>query len=200
MNLLEIIKNRYSAKEFLDREIDERDLEYILESIRLSPSSYNLQPWKIVIVKSKDMKEKLYPYSYNQRQIITSPCILVFITDLNVDRILDDLREARLAIGDDLEKVNRYLDRLRSELTSKSPESLRAYLEHQTYIALGFAILAAKERGIDSCPMGGFQEEEYRRILGLPDDTRVTVLLPLGYTDSKPIRKIRKRNVVLKRI
>ncbi|MCS7122589.1 MAG: nitroreductase family protein, partial [Candidatus Micrarchaeota archaeon] len=123
-----------------------------------------------------------------------------FVTDLNIDRILDDLRQARLSIGDDLEKVNRYLDRLRSELTSKSPESLRAYLEHQTYIALGFAMLAAKERGIDSCPMGGFIEEEYRKILGIPDDMRVTVLLPLGYTEPRPIRKIRKKDVIMKNI
>ncbi|MCS7122930.1 MAG: nitroreductase family protein, partial [Candidatus Micrarchaeota archaeon] len=77
MNLIEIIKNRYAAKEFLDREIDEKDLEYIIESIRLSPSSYNLQPWRVVIVKSRETREKLYPYSYNQKQIITSPCILV---------------------------------------------------------------------------------------------------------------------------
>ncbi|MEM2054423.1 MAG: nitroreductase family protein [Candidatus Anstonellales archaeon] len=200
MDVLDIIRRRYAAKEFNSEKVDDNQINYILESIRLAPSSYNLQPWSIIVVSDQKIKEQLYEYSYRQRQIITASDIFVFLTDLNIDRILNELKAARLDYGDDPNRVDQYISKLRAELSTKSREQLRSYLEHQTYIALGFAMLAAESLGIASCPMGGFEERGYRAVLGIEEDYAITVLLAIGYVTDRRDKKIRKQRVLLRRV
>ncbi|MEM4205155.1 MAG: nitroreductase family protein [Candidatus Anstonellales archaeon] len=200
MDVLDIIRHRYAAKEFNSEKVDDNQINYILESIRLAPSSYNLQPWSIIVVSDQKIKEQLYEYSYRQRQIITASDIFVFLTDLNIDRVLNELKAARLDYGDNPNRVDQYISKLRAELSTKSREQLRSYLEHQTYIALGFAMLAAESLGIASCPMGGFEERGYRAVLGIEEDYAITVLLAIGYVTDRRDKKIRKQRVLLRRV
>ena len=59
------------------------------------------------------------------------------------------------------------------------------------FLAVGNAVNGAKSLGFDSCPMTGFDPNEYSRILKLPEHLVPTILCPLGYGSDKPIPKIR---------
>ncbi len=191
MSLVPLLRKRFCAKEFTSEKIPEEKINSIIEAIRLSPSSYNLQPWRIKIIKDQETKEKLFPASYNQKQITTCSHLLIFLTSLDIDEILGKLKKARLEAGTPEEQVDAYLSRLKASLEKKSPLELRMYLEEQTYIALGIAMLEAASLDIDSCAMGGFIEEEYKKILNIPEKYAVSVLLPLGKAAHPPRPKIR---------
>lgn len=63
--ILAAYKFRHATKEFdSHKKISDSDFEFILETGRLSPSSFGFEPWKFVVVQSKDMREKLLPYSW----------------------------------------------------------------------------------------------------------------------------------------
>ena len=78
MKLIDIINSRFSYRGYLDREVEKEKLDYILECARLAPSAKNLQPWKIYIVKSKDVKEKLCN-AYPRPWLKEAPVIAVFV-------------------------------------------------------------------------------------------------------------------------
>ena len=75
--ILEEIKNRFSVREYLDKDVSEDDLNEILESARLAPSACNYQPWKFVVVRSKKKREALYYACKNQEFVRQAPIIIV---------------------------------------------------------------------------------------------------------------------------
>lgn len=56
MNILELSQTRFSARKYTDEAVSDDDLAYILECVRLAPSAVNRQPWKFVVVRSKEAK------------------------------------------------------------------------------------------------------------------------------------------------
>ena len=78
MKLLDIINSRFSYRGYLDKEVEQEKLNYILQCARLAPSAKNLQPWKIYIVKSKEMKEKVCS-AYARDWLKEAPVIAVFV-------------------------------------------------------------------------------------------------------------------------
>lgn len=60
MNILELSQTRFSARKYTDEAVSDDDLAYILECVRLAPSAVNRQPWKFVVVRSKEAKEQLW--------------------------------------------------------------------------------------------------------------------------------------------
>lgn len=59
MNFLNLAKNRFSARKYLDKEIPQNVLDEILEAGRIAPTAANLQPARIIVIKSAEAKEKL---------------------------------------------------------------------------------------------------------------------------------------------
>ena len=86
------------------------------------------------------------------------------------------------------ENLATYEGMMRNSLGGRSQEEIKAWGDAQTYIALGFAMAACAELGIDSCPMEGFVPEEIDKILGLPPHLKSAVLLPIGYRKADPER------------
>ncbi len=78
MKLLELINSRFSYRGYLDKEVEKEKIDYILECSRLAPSAKNLQPWKIYIVKSEEMK-KMVCEAYARDWLKEAPIIAVFV-------------------------------------------------------------------------------------------------------------------------
>ncbi len=86
MDMIKDLNWRYTTKSFdISKEITESVLEKIIEVFRLTASSFWLQPWKLIIIKNKELKEKLKTASYNQSQITEAPVVLVFARVKNID-------------------------------------------------------------------------------------------------------------------
>src|SRR3989338_5744684 len=71
MDLEKIVQERYATKLFDGRKIPEGKISKLFEVIRNAASSFNIQPWKIIVVKNQELKERLQPATWNQQQIPT---------------------------------------------------------------------------------------------------------------------------------
>jgi len=77
MNVLEIIKNRYSVRKYLDKDIENEKLKYILDSARFSQSAKNLQDWKFIVVREKETKVKIMSAARGQSFVSDASVIIV---------------------------------------------------------------------------------------------------------------------------
>lgn len=183
----DIVFNRFAAKEFTKQHVSAQNIDQLLISIKYAPSSYNLQPWRVIIIQDDKIKQQLVSATYNQPQIATCSHLFVFCTDTDLD--------ARVKV---LEQISPGLaDRARTYLAGLTKTELLSWAQHQTYLALGNTLNGAKSLGFDSCPMEGFDRHAYSQILNIPKNLVPTVLCAVGYAKEKPGEKKRFSNDML---
>jgi len=83
MDLLELISQRKSVRNYLDKNIPDEDLRKILEAGRLAPSWMNVQSWKFILVKSEENKDLLSELSIGQQQVKKAAALIVCVADTN---------------------------------------------------------------------------------------------------------------------
>lgn len=178
---------RYAVKKFsIDKKISETDLQKIKDAIIMAPSSYGLQPFRVIVVESDEVKAKLKSASFNQSQIDTNSHLFVFVANSDVQKRigeycdLSDFKSHGMFKRAGIEAVMRGAFAMRSEA-----DKLR-WSTNQTYVALGFALAACAELQIDSCPMEGFSSDGYKDILCLKENEYAAVLLATGYRAEEP--------------
>ena len=184
MKLIENLKWRYATKKYdTTKKVSEDDLQQIKEAIRLSPSSYGLQAFKILDIKDKDIREKLKLASYWQPQITEASHLLVFCgyADVNDGHIDEYLNLKADTQGVDVELLKEFRNFMKVFIEGRK-SGKQVWTAKQTYIALSNAIAACAELKIDSTPMEGFESEKYNEILGLSSKgLKADVLLAIGY-------------------
>ena len=188
MNLLDALKWRYATKKMTpDRVVPQEKIENILEAVRLAPSSSGLQPYEIIVVSNKDIREKIKAIAWNQPQITECSHVLVFAAwdDYTPDRINAAFDYSIRERGGTNEGYETYRQNL---LTNYPPRGSEVNFQHsakQAYIALGVALVAAANEEVDSTPMEGFDPKALDEILGLgARGLRSVVIMPLGYRDA----------------
>lgn len=186
MEILSALKWRYAVKKFDPaKKIPQKDLDTLLEALRLSPSSYGLQPWKFLVIANPELKEKLRPHSYNQPQITDCSHLIVLcrtsaVDEASVDKLINVTAEVRNQPVSDLEgykkmMVGDLVEGPRAKITDH-------WSAHQVHIALGVLLASAASMQIDACPMEGFSPSEYDEVLGLKEKGLSSVVLcALGY-------------------
>ncbi|MEO4006126.1 NAD(P)H-dependent oxidoreductase [Flavobacterium sp. CAU 1735] len=201
-NLIETLKWRYATKKFdATKKISNEDLETLKEAIRLSASSYGLQPYKVLIIENPEVRAKLQPVSWGQSQIVEASHLLVFanMTDFGaeqIDAFLNNIVETRQI---PMESIAGYGDFMKSKLTTLPADKLSNWTSKQTYIALGNLLSAAAELKIDATPMEGFEAEKVNEILGLNElGLNASLIATLGYRHEEDATqhyaKVRKSN------
>jgi len=190
MDLEEILKTRYATKLFDGRQIEKEKLEKLFDLILLTPSSYNLQPWKIKVVEDQETKEKLFAVSFNQKQLTTCSAVLVLCADLDIEKNISKL-EKKLLVAMPQQKVQQFIDLLKNFAKSMDRNQRLIWAQKQVYLLAQTTLLVSKYLGLDSCPMEGFDPVAYSKILNLPDNLVPTLVIPIGYAADKPRPKIR---------
>jgi nitroreductase len=169
----DIIKNlewRYATKEFDPaKKITEEDLHILLESARLAPSSYGLQPWKFVVVENRELREKLKEVAWNQGQITDAShlvvlCRLAVLDENHVQKHVEKTAELRAVT---LEELSGFKNMMIGDIKNRTKEGLENWMAKQVYIALGFMLHTAAQMQIDTCPMEGFDPKKFDEILEL---------------------------------
>ena len=187
MKLIDALQWRYATKKMSGQKVPTEKLNTILESTRLAPSSFGLTPYRIILVEDEATKKLMSPLCYNQSQIVDSSAILVFaikteINESTVDAFVAEIAEQR---GVPVEALKDYEGYMKGAITPRSPEDLQTWAAKQTYIALGFALVAAATEEVDATPMEGFNPDGLDEVLGLKAlGLHASVILPLGYRDA----------------
>jgi nitroreductase len=193
---------RYATKKFdATKKISDADLAFLKEAIRLSTSSYGLQPYKVFIVENPELRAKLVAASYGQAQVAEASHLLVFANELNfgaegIDQLANNISATR---GLPLEAIQGYVDYMKGNITGLPEEVRNIWTSKQTYLALGNLLNAAAELQIDVTPMEGFVPAQVNEILGLDKlGLNASLLAPIGYRhaedDTQHYKKVRKSN------
>ncbi len=184
MELLEQLNKRYATKKFdASQKIQSEDLNTLLEAIRLSASSYGLQAYKVLVVENPEIRKQLRVAAYDQPQITDASQLLVFALNTNfdekgVDHFVELIAKSR---NIDVSELSGYSDMMKGTF-QRPKETVQNWLTHQIYIALGFGLVAAAQLNLDSCPMEGFDNNQFDEILGLKEkNLHSVVLLTVGY-------------------
>lgn len=191
MEFSEIVQTRYATKSFDGRAVDGKTADRLLEFIRLSASSFNLQPWKIKVITDAPTKQALLPVSWNQPQITACSHLLVFCADTDLESRAQALYALMRASGVPSAGVDGFSKMVDGFVANMKPEARLSWAQKQCYLALGNALNGAKSLGLDSCPMEGFDAKEYARILQLPSNLVPAVVCPVGYASDTPRPKLR---------
>ena len=189
MSIITELNNRYATKLFdSSKKISEADMDILLEAIRLSPSSYGFQPYKVLIVEDPKIRAELRTAAYGQSQITDASAILVFAVKYEADEKTADEFISVVSQGRNVpvENLAPYGDMIKGTLSSLSAEQLETWVSKQAYIALGFGLVASAVLGIDSCPMEGFSSDEFDRILDLKKlGLKSKIVLAVGYRSAE---------------
>ena len=179
--LSELVRLRRATDSFAPEPISDCDLEEILRAGLEAPSSYNLQPWRFVVVRDVSQRRKLRTAAMNQQKVEEAPVVIVACGDTLGWR--EDLEAViRLGqehgIGDDS-----WAQRKRKNITADldSHPNMSMWVTKQTMIAATTMMWMAEALGYDTGPMEGFDEEEVRTALGIPTHVRVLFLLAIGH-------------------
>lgn len=191
---------RYATKKFdATKKIASEDLETLKEAIRLSTSSYGLQPYKVFIIEDEAIREQLKPASWNQSQITEASQLIVFANYTNLDESTIDNYINRISTTREIsaENLQGYGDFMKGKILGLSPEQQSVWTAKQTYLALGNLINAAAELKIDVTPMEGFEPEKYNEILKLNDlHLNASLVATIGYRheedSNQHVKKVRK--------
>lgn len=187
MSLIENLNWRHAVKAYdPTKKVSQEDLNTILESARLAPTSSGLQPFRIIVVENQELKEKMVAGALNPEVMRDSSHVLVFAawdsySNEKIDKVYDhhtDVRE--LPRG----RFGSYTDKIKEMYGGQTPEEHFAHTARQTYIALGIALAQAAELKIDSTPAEGFSNQVVDEVLGLNElGLKSVSLLYLGYRD-----------------
>lgn len=186
MSLKDALSWRYAPKRMTGQAVPEEEIAAIVEAARLAPTSMGLQPFTLLLVKSKAMREQLSPIAFNQPQIREASHVLIFaayteLTIAHIDRYLENIRETRGVSADSLEAFRNSMIRFQQQ---SSPDSIRTWAQHQAYLALGFAIAEAALLRVDVTPMEGFDAEKLDQFFSLPEKgLHSMAMLAIGYRD-----------------
>ncbi len=177
---------RHACKVFDEsKKINDEDLRYILEAGRKSPSSFGMEAWKFLVITNEALKAKLRPACWNQVQITSCSHLVVILAGINSVRPQSGIPLKRFARRNmPQEKLEFYLNLYASHLedTLRNDENIYSWTARQTFIAAGNMMTAAAVKGIDSCPIEGFEKEKVEEILGLDKSQyRLSLILPFGY-------------------
>lgn len=184
MSFLSNLSWRYSTKKFdTEKKVSDADLETILEAIRLTPTSFGLQPYHFYVITNQDIKDKVQAAAWNQPQVGTASHLIVLAA--RTDLVETNNEYFTQMTGGNVEiraSLKGFEDMVAGTIAMK--ESAGAGLDwaaRQAYIALGFGLAAAAELQIDSSPMEGFDPTAVGEILGLPTTQKAVLMMPIGY-------------------
>lgn len=171
-SFLENLEWRRAVKHFGEGEVD---TSKVIKAMVNAPSSFGVQPYKVIAVTNKNTREQLRGVCYNQAQITECHTLFVLCARKNVK-----------------ERAEQYLQETGAEMVRDMLMGFIQYMpdpvewaKRQAYIALGFGLAACAEQKIASCPMEGFNAQEVSRILSLDETLVPCVLLAVGTSSDK---------------
>lgn len=176
MNTLEAINSRRSIKHYQkDYQIPEHELEQLLSLAVLSPTAYNIQNWRFVVVKDKALREQLRAAAWDQAQVTDASVLIVLCADLNAWKKQPERYWANAPVETQqfvLPMIEQYYQ---GKDSVQRDEAMRS-----CGMAAQTLMLSAKAMGYDSVPMDGFDFNKVAELINLPEDHVISMFVAIG--------------------
>ncbi len=176
MNTFEAITARRSIKHYdTSHEISDEEIEKLLNYTLLSPTSFNIQNWRLVVVRDTETRKDLRTAAWDQAQVTEASFVIILCADLkawekNPERYWKDAPE----------NVRNMLVPMITSVYEGREQLQRDEAMRSCGIAGQTLMLSAKEMGYDSCPMIGFDPIKVAEIINLPEDHVIGFMVTVG--------------------
>ena len=179
----QLVRSRRSVRSFRPDPVDLLDVTRIVELTTMTPSAWNLQPWRFVVVADPATRLELQAAAFGQKQVGEAPVVVALYCDMvaaldRVDAALHPSMPADARAG--------YKANILNTFAAMPAEARDAWGTAQGNIALGYLLLLLEVHGYATSPMLGVHPPEVRRILGLPAHATIPALVAVGHAAGEP--------------
>jgi nitroreductase len=204
-DILDAYHFRHACKEFDPaRKIPAEDFEFILETGRLSPSSFGYEPWRFLVIQDPALREKLKAVTWGaQKQLPTSSHYVAILAHkggmrpdgAHVQHMMHDIYHfAPKRIAGRTAVYTKFQE---SDFGLTDDRALFDWSCKQAYIALGNMMTAAAMIGVDSCPVEGYDQTSAEAVLAEAGvlnraEFGLGVMVAFGYRINPQSTKVRQ--------
>ncbi|MDM5455107.1 nitroreductase family protein [Peribacillus simplex] len=192
-DFLTVAKERRSVRQY-DAEyvMTEEEIREILEVAIQAPSSSNLQPWRFLVIQDKQTQQELLPIANNQQQIVDASAVIAVLADIegykNAERIYGELVNKGIMKNEIKEP---YVASIIHNYGNFSAEKALSVAMIDGGLVSMQIMLAAKAKGYDTVPMGGFDEAKFVDAFNVPENFKPVMLISLGKGTKAGFEKVR---------
>lgn len=175
MDTLTAIRERRSVKSYdPEHRMSEAEINGLLELALLSPTSFNMQNWRFVVVTDQAKKDAMRAAAWNQAQVSEASITILLCADLNAHS------ESERYWVHAPQPVQDMIVPMIAPFYEASTQLQRDEAMRSVGIAAQTLMLAAKSMGYDSCPMIGFDSVKVGQIIDLPENHLIGMMLTVG--------------------
>jgi len=172
MDFSELILRRQSVRKYQDKAVEKEKLEKLIESVRLSPSASNSQPWQLILVTDPLLKDKV--------------ARATFSTLVSFNKFAPEAPVLAVLTIEKPKVITQIGGRLKN----------REFPLIDIGIAAAHLCLQAADLGLGSCMLGWFDEPSIKKLLHIPENTRIGLVITIGYAaEDYPVRKKIRKDV-----
>ncbi len=180
VDFFQVIEERRSVKAYdASHKMNKEDIVDLLEVTQKAPSSWNLQQWKFFVIDEQDQKDKLLSIAYGQKQVVESSVTIAILGDLEANKNAEIIYGEALAQGRISSEIK---DRLVGQINGAYSNAQVA--RDEAFLNASLAgmqlMLAARAKGYDTCPMGGFNKQAFVEQFEIPSRYVPVMLVVVG--------------------
>jgi nitroreductase len=176
MHVNEAIQLRRSIKHYDPNHVmTQEEIHTLLSNAILSPTAFNIQNWRFVVVTDKNLRQKIREVSWGQAQVTEASILIVLVADLMAWH-----KEPQRYWKDAPKSVQDYLVPAIHQYYHNKPQVQRDEAMRSCGMAAMNIMLSAKAMGYDTCPMDGFDFDQVAKLLNLPEDHIPTMFVCVG--------------------
>lgn len=180
-SLTQTLIDRRATSHFKPDPVPDEYLEAILQFAAQAPSGYNLQPWRFIVVREKENRERLKKAAFNQQKIGEAPIVLIaFAIKNDWKNHIETILQEGVRRGFGKPEMVPGLKKQASDFLEKQVPA-NVWVNRHTMIAFTTMMLVAEAYGLDTAPMEGFDAAAVKREFGLPENAEVIALLAIGF-------------------
>ena len=176
MNTFDAIKERRSVKHYdPNHKFSDEEIEQLMSLAVLSPTSFNIQNWRFVLVKDPEIRKKIRSVAWDQAQVTDSSLFLIICADLKSWK-----KNPEQYWKDAPKEAQDFLVPAMGEFYEGKEQLQRDEAMRSCGIAAQTLMLTAKSMGYDSNPMIGFDPQKVAEIINLPDEHVISMMMAIG--------------------
>ncbi|ARG21606.1 nitroreductase family protein [Acinetobacter baumannii] len=189
MNVIDALRKRRAVKRFDPAfQLSEDDKKQLLQEVLANaPSAFNLQHWRPVIVEDAELRQKIRAIAWDQPQVTESSLLIVLCAKVNTWEV-----DAKRVWDGASPEVQDIMVGAIDQYYRDRPQTQRDEVMRSAGIFAQTLVLLAQEHGLDSCPMDGFDFDAMAKLINLPEDHVVCLMIAVGKSASEPYPRVGK--------
>lgn len=196
-DFFDVALSRHSVKLYdPNAHISQEELTELLEMAGRAPSAWNLQQWHFLVFHGKEVQEKLLPIAYNQQQIVDASAVICILGDLEANLNIDPVFDPQVETNEITPELKDILAGQINGVYKRAEYPRDGAVLNSSLAAMQF-MLAARAKGYDTCPIGGFNASGLVDKFNVSERYLPTMLITIGTklqegrpTDRLPIERL----------